>query len=443
MENFLELGLPKALVESLTNMGITKPTPIQAKALPVALEGKDILGSAATGTGKTAAFAIPIINKIVRDSSATALILSPTRELATQICEAIKLMSAKSCEAKTALLIGGDSMHKQLNQLRTRPRIIVGTPGRVTDHLKRRSLDLSKVKILVLDETDRMLDMGFAPQIEVIAKYVPVERQTLLFSATMPHNIVKLSQRYLTNPVKIEAGEMNKPADNIKHEIVNVDGNTKFVKLCEQLDRREGSVVIFVKTKHGADKLSRKLNKENFASEAIHGDLRQRQRERVIQDFRDSKYRILVATDVASRGLDIPHIKHVINHDLPQKPEDFIHRIGRTARNGAEGEAVSLIMAEDSRMWRDINRLLNPGAPELEVKRDYANNNNRGRNRNNSRSRNSGGGYKGNNPRSEGRDANIGGGYKGNNPRSNDNRPRSNEDRPRRFKKYSNDSKVA
>ncbi len=364
MENFLELGLPKSLTEALTNMGITKPTPIQEKAIPVALEGRDILGSAATGTGKTAAFAIPVINKIIRDVTASALILTPTRELATQICEAIKKMTAKNCEAKTALLIGGDSMQKQLNQLRSRPRIIIGTPGRVTDHLKRRTLNLDTVKILILDETDRMLDMGFSIQIEEIAKYIPAQRQTMLFSATMPKNIVRLSERYLNNPVKIEVDVANQPAKNINHSVINVQEANKFATLVEQLDKRQGSIVVFVKTKFGAEKLADKLSRENYKADSIHGNLRQRQRDKVIQDFRDSRYRILVATDVASRGLDIPHIKHVINYDLPQKSEDFIHRIGRTARNGAEGEAASLVLPSDFRMWKEINRLINPNAKE-------------------------------------------------------------------------------
>lgn len=382
MENFLELGLPKSLIESLTNMGLNKPTPIQAKAIPVALEGKDILGSAATGTGKTAAFAIPIINKIIRDVTASALILTPTRELATQICEAIKKMTAKNCEAKTALLIGGDSMHKQLNQLRSRPRIIIGTPGRVTDHLKRRSLSLDTVKILVLDETDRMLDMGFSIQIEEIARYLPSQRQTMLFSATMPKNIVRLSEKYLTNPVKIEVDVANQPAKNLNHSVINVQEATKFDTLIDQLDKRDGSVVIFVKTKFGAEKLAHKLSRENHKADSIHGNLRQRQRDRVLQDFRDSRYRILVATDVASRGLDIPHIKHVINYDLPQKSEDFIHRIGRTARNGAEGEAASLVLPSDFRMWKEINKLIDPNAKdEPSSHRPENRNNNGGRNR--------------------------------------------------------------
>jgi superfamily II DNA/RNA helicase len=364
MENFLELGLPKSLTDSLELMGITAPTPIQKQAIPVALEGRDILGSAATGTGKTAAFAIPIINKLLRDVRATALILSPTRELATQICEAFKQMTVKNCELKTALLIGGDSMFKQIKQLGNRPRIIVGTPGRVFDHLKRRTLNLNFVTTLVLDETDRMLDMGFAPQIEQIAKFVPQDRQTLLFSATMPTNIMRLAERYLNNPVKIEAGTVNQPAKNINHTLVKVDEATKYSTLLKQLDERKGSIVIFVKTKFGADKLATKLIRDNHFANAIHGDLKQRQRDKVIQDFRDSKYRILVATDVISRGLDIPHIKHVVNFDLPQKAEDFVHRIGRTARAGAEGEAVTLMLPYDNRMWREISRLLDPSAKD-------------------------------------------------------------------------------
>ncbi len=358
--NFMDLGLPKSLIESLNAMGFKNPTPIQEKAIPAALQGADILGSAQTGTGKTAAFAIPMINKILRDVKSTALILTPTRELATQVYEAVRLMTARNCEAKSALLIGGESIGKQLRQLSARPRIIIGTPGRVYDHFMRRSLRLDQVGFFVLDETDRMLDMGFDVQIEQIAKHLPQNRQTLLFSATMPKNIMSLASRYLNNPIKIEAGVVNQAAKNIDHQVYKVDEANKFFALTDQLSKREGSVIVFVKTKFGADKLARKLRDQNHKADAIHCYLKQRQRDRVISDFRDSKYRILVATDVASRGLDIPHIKHVLNYDLPQKAEDYIHRIGRTARAGEKGEAASFIVPADSRMWREINQLLHP-----------------------------------------------------------------------------------
>jgi superfamily II DNA/RNA helicase len=252
-------------------------------------------------------------------------------------------------------------MGKQLAQLHAKPRIIIGTPGRINDHLERKSLRLQNVGFFVLDEFDRMLDIGLGIQVDAIVKYLPKERQTLMFSATLPENILGLSQKYLQNPVRIAVGESNKPIGKIKQETIQVEESEKYGKLISELDQRQGSIIVFVKTKYGAEKLAVKLRKENHSADAIHGDLRQNKRDSVIRAFRDQKYRIMVATDIAARGLDIPHIEHVINYDMPQCPEDYIHRIGRTARAGAEGSAVNLISPLDGTKWRAIHRMLNPG----------------------------------------------------------------------------------
>jgi superfamily II DNA/RNA helicase len=361
MTDFSQFGLPAQLNAALEQMKYTAPTPIQKQAIPLAMDGKDILGSAQTGTGKTAAFGIPLVAKLLNNPRGNAIVLTPTRELASQVMEVIVQLLGKRSFIQAALLIGGDSMHKQTAALRARPRIIVGTPGRINDHLERGNLILHDTNFLVLDETDRMLDMGFGIQIDRIVKFLPPVRQTLMFSATLPPEIVKMSAKYMNNPERIAVGATNKVALKINQEIVHVNESAKYDELLKQVDARNGSIIVFVKTKRGADKLSERLNKQGHKADTIHGDLHQRKRERVIQNYRDMRFRILVATDIAARGLDIPHIEHVVNYDLPQCPEDYIHRIGRTGRNGSEGSAVCLISPDDSMKWRAIHRLLNPG----------------------------------------------------------------------------------
>ncbi|MGA2654387.1 MAG: DEAD/DEAH box helicase [Gammaproteobacteria bacterium] len=338
-------------------MNYTTPTEIQAKAIPMAMAGHDILGSAQTGTGKTAAFAIPLINKLIEDPSATALILTPTRELAEQVMDVLHQLLNKRRDIKSALLIGGVPIQKQFLRLKDHPRVIVGTPGRINDHLDRRSINFKNNRILVLDEADRMLDMGFGVQLEDIAKHLPNERQTFMFSATIPKRILALSEKFLNNPQRIKIGATHAPLAKIKQDVLRTTEDGKYSSLLKELDIRTGSVIIFAKTKRKVDQLARKLN-EKMGAGAMHGDLRQHQRTRILREFRDQKYRILVATDVAARGLDIPHIEHVINYDLPQAPEDYIHRIGRTARGNAEGSALCFISREDEKYWRAIERLL-------------------------------------------------------------------------------------
>ena len=373
MENFKLLKIEDSLKNSLNKMNFTKPTPIQGIAIPPALEGKDILGTAQTGTGKTLAFSIPLINKLILDKNAFALVMCPTRELATQVMEAIKSIISDKINIKTALLIGGESMQKQLRQLGNRSRIIVGTPGRINDHLKRKSLSLFKVNYLVLDETDRMLDMGFTPQIEQILKFVPKDHQTLLFSATLPDNILKISQKYLNNPERISVGSLSTPIEKIKQETFQITQDKKYHELINQLVERNGSILVFVKTKHGADKIVKRLKYDGHKADAIHGNLRQSKRDRVINGFRNGYSRILVATDVAARGLDIPVIKHVINYDLPQVPEDYIHRIGRTGRAGKEGSALTFLTPSDRAMWNSISKLINPNfkSPQKKINNQF------------------------------------------------------------------------
>jgi superfamily II DNA/RNA helicase len=362
MKNFEGLGLNPALGKSLVHMKYTTPTPIQAQAIPLALEGHDIMGTAQTGTGKTAAFAIPLIEKLLSDPRGSALVLTPTRELGKQIMDIMHQLLGPKSPIKTAFIIGGEPMGKQLNQLRARPRLIVGTPGRINDHLERGSMMLHDTHFLVLDETDRMLDMGFSVQLERIFKYMPEQRQTLMFSATLPQNILKLSAKYLNNPKRVSVGETNVVAKNIKQDVIRIEQDKKYNELLSQLHERNGSVIVFIKTKHGADRMANNLRRDGFTSEALHGDLRQSKRDKVMQNFRKQNFRVLIATDIAARGLDVPHIEHVINYDLPQVAEDFIHRMGRTARAGAEGSAVSFVSSQDGRKWHAIESLLNPGA---------------------------------------------------------------------------------
>ena len=361
MTNFERFGLSKNLNKALIDMDFRDPTPIQSQAIPLALDGKDILGSAQTGTGKTAAFCIPMIELLTRNTNMTALIMTPTRELARQVLDVVNQLIGKQKSIRSACLIGGEAMGKQLNQLRKGPRIIVGTPGRINDHLESETLDLMDCGYLVLDETDRMLDMGFGIQIDQTLQYLPSEKQTLLFSATLPDKIMKLSNKYLYKPERISIESEKVLLTNIKHDIINIDHNKKYKELLTQLSNRSGSVLIFAKTKHGTQRMAKNLTNDGFKADALNGNLNQNKRDKVMNNFRLKKFKILVATDIASRGLDVTHIEHVVNYDLPQVAEDYIHRIGRTGRAGSYGSAICFISPEEQPLWDQINYLLNPG----------------------------------------------------------------------------------
>jgi ATP-dependent RNA helicase DeaD len=362
MLQFSEMGLPQTILHALENQGFTTPTPIQAQSIPLALAGKDILGSAQTGTGKTLAFALPLINHLLNNPESMALVLTPTRELAGQVNDHIQKILGRKIPVKTALLIGGDPYSKQLFQLKS-ARIIIGTPGRIIDHMENNAFNPQIIDFLILDETDRMFDMGFGIQLQEIINQLPSKRQTLMFSATFPPSIEKLAKKQLIQPERISIGSLTMAPQNIKQEFVHVKDTEKYPTLLSELEKREGSIVIFVKTKIMADKLSYRLTKDDHNASAIHGDLRQTKRERVIRGFRSNRFHILVATDVAARGLDVPHVEHVINYDAPQNPEDYIHRIGRTARAGKEGSSLSFITPDEKKKWFFIDKKLKGTSP--------------------------------------------------------------------------------
>jgi ATP-dependent RNA helicase DeaD len=366
---FDSFNLPQHINQALVRMGYTTPTSIQAQAIPFALQGRDILGSAQTGTGKTAAFSIPMIVKLMENPQSMALVLAPTRELASQTLEVVHKLTSNNRDIRTALLIGGEPMGKQFDQLRQNPRLIVGTPGRINDHLRRNPKLLSRVNFIAVDEADRMLDMGFSEQIDEIFAMVPKERQMLMFSATFPESIIKFSRNYLNNPERVSVSNEKINTPKINHVVIRTTDGEKYNDLVEQLNQREGSVLIFVKTQHGTERLAKRLDGNDHPSVVIHGGLRQNQREKAVRTFRQQRARILVATDVAARGLDIPHIEHVINYDLPQVAEDYIHRIGRTGRAGAEGEAMCFVVPSETGKWNAINRILNPGEAPIRKER--------------------------------------------------------------------------
>jgi ATP-dependent RNA helicase RhlE len=366
LKNFSELKLPTALEKALQVMKFEVPTPIQAQAIPTALEGRDMIGCAQTGTGKTAAFSIPMIVTLIQQSDKNALVLVPTRELASQVAQVVQDLTRFLPEMRSACLIGGVPMKPQLKALSRSPRIIVATPGRLVDHLKQRNLSLGKTGILVLDEADRMLDLGFAPQLNEILRYLPKVRQTLLFSATLPSSILSLANRYLHNPTRVQVGELHASVPKITQKTLNVSNQQKNDALLDELNAREGTVLVFARTQSRTDRVARYLESYGVSVARIHGGRSQGQRVRALDGFRQGTFRILVATDIAARGIDIDHVAHVINYDLPQVPEDYLHRIGRTGRAGRSGEALSLLTPEDRAGWKAIHRLL--GGQSVEAK---------------------------------------------------------------------------
>ncbi|MEO6139083.1 MAG: DEAD/DEAH box helicase [Luteimonas sp.] len=361
---FESLGLSPALLRALAENNYTTPTPIQIEAIPLAMAGHDLLGGAQTGTGKTAAFALPLLQRLSKETPPNgsrkprALILTPTRELAVQVAESIKTYG-RHLRLNVTTIYGGAGMGPQVDSLRRGTDILVATPGRLIDHMERGSAKLDAIEVLVLDEADRMLDMGFLPAIKRILNRVPKERQTLLFSATFEEQIKSLALEFMRNPKQVQVTAKNTIAETIVHRAHPVDGSRKRDLLIDILTKRHtDQVLIFGKTKHGCNRLAEQLEDAGLKAVAIHGNKSQAQRQKALRDFKMGKARVLVATDVAARGLDIPNLPLVINHDLPMVAEDYIHRIGRTGRAGAAGEALSLVSPEEGGLLRQIQRML-------------------------------------------------------------------------------------
>lgn len=352
---FYGLGIAPNILEILNRLNFTKPTPIQEKSITPAIEGKDLIGIAQTGTGKTLAFAIPLIQRVLGGKQ--GLIVLPTRELALQVSEVVHKIGG-SCGIRSAVLIGGESMNRQIQSLRRNPHIVIGTPGRIIDHLQQKTLALSRVAILVLDEADRMLDMGFAPQLKRILQAVPHERQTLLFSATMPEDILRMARNYMKLPLRIEVAPPGTPATKITQELFFVEKQDKSRLLEKIMSEYRGSILVFSRTKHGAKKITSNIRALGHTAAEIHSNRSLNQRKEALAGFRNGRYRILVATDIAARGIDVKGIELVVNYDLPDNPGEYVHRIGRTGRVSSVGHAISFATPDQRGDVRGIERLI-------------------------------------------------------------------------------------
>ena len=359
--SFYGLGIAPKILEVLDRMEFTIPTPIQHKAIPVAAEGKDIIGIAQTGTGKTLAFAIPIIQRLSQRKG-RCLVLVPTRELAIQVDETFQKL-APLFSMRSAVIIGGASMHLQVQALRKNPRILIATPGRLVDHISQRTILLADINILVLDEADRMLDMGFLPQIEQILKYIPKDRQTMLFSATIPTEIIKIGTAHMKLPINIEVAPSGTTVERVIQELFIVKKDSKRRLLTKLLAQYNGSVLLFSRTKMGAAKITRFIRGAGYTSAEIHSNRSLGQRREALEGFKTGKYRVLVATDIAARGIDVKGIELVINYDLPEDSENYVHRIGRTARAGSEGRAISFATPDQRDDIKNIERIIKTTLP--------------------------------------------------------------------------------
>lgn len=362
--SFHALGLSEALLQDLADAGFASPTPIQERAIPPALAGRDVIGCAQTGTGKTAAFLIPIIERLalLPKGQPQALILAPTRELALQTLTTIEKLG-RSRRISATVIVGGADMQAQVRGLRQRPDIVVATPGRLLDHMWNGTIALSSMKMLVLDEADRMLDMGFAPQINQILDALPEQRQTLLFSATLPADLARLVQASVNNPVRVLVAPSATTAEGVTQAVHHISHADKPDLLLSLLGADQATALIFTRTKHRADRLGRMLGHAGHRVAVLHGDRSLSQRRAALEGFRRGTFRVLVATDIAARGIDVANIGHVINFDLPNCPEDYVHRIGRTARMKTTGRATSFVTGEDQHQLRDIERLLGHAVP--------------------------------------------------------------------------------
>ncbi|RUM21967.1 DEAD/DEAH box helicase [Rhizobium vallis] len=365
LTNFESLGVSKPIVATLFQLGIETPTPIQEQAIPLLLQGRDLIGLAQTGTGKTAAFGLPLIEKLLADErrpdnrTTRTLILAPTRELVNQIAENLKKFIRKS-SLRINVVVGGVSINKQQLQLEKGTDVLVATPGRLLDLVNRRAITLTTVRYLVLDEADQMLDLGFVHDLRKIAKLVPKKRQTMLFSATMPKAIADLAGEYLVDPLKVEVTPPGKAADKVEQYVHFVGGKNDKTELLRKslTENPDGRAIVFLRTKHGAEKLMKHLENIGYSVASIHGNKSQGQRERALKAFRDGSIKTLIATDVAARGIDIPAVSHVYNYDLPEVPDAYVHRIGRTARAGRDGIAIAFCAPDEAKLLRDIERLM-------------------------------------------------------------------------------------
>ena len=365
--SFEQLGLSTELLRAISDQGYVSPTPIQEQAIPVILEGKDVMGGAQTGTGKTASFTLPMLQRLQIHANTSmspakhpvrALILVPTRELAMQVHDSVKTYSKYSA-LRSAVVYGGVNIDTQIEIVRSGAEILVATPGRLLDHIQQKTLTLTKVEVFILDEADRMLDMGFLPDIKQIIHLLPEHRQNLMFSATFSAEIKKLANKLLQNPVLIEVAKQNSVSELITHVVYPIESGKKQGLLIHLIQKENlQQVLVFTRTKHGADRLVQRLKRHEITSEAIHGDRNQLQRTQALDNFKQGLIRVLVATDVAARGLDIEELSHVINFELPNNPEDYVHRIGRTGRAGSKGVAISLVSKEENNLLVDIEKLL-------------------------------------------------------------------------------------
>jgi len=350
------------LLAALEAAGYRTPTPIQARALGPALEGRDLIGTAQTGTGKTAAFALPIIHRLHRKMELGALVLAPTRELAKQIVGVFNELGS-GVGIRVALIVGGMPVEGDWKALSSWPNVVVATPGRLIDHLEQKSVDLSEIEMFVIDEADRMHDMGFIPQIRRVIAALPAERQTLMFTATMPPDVERIVRQNMRDPVKIQVGPASQPVEQAEQRLYYLE-ETEKTRLLQTLLRKEtGRVLVFVKTKRGVDRLARRIHGRHLRTTRLHGDRLQAERDESMDGFREGRYRVLIATDIAARGIDVADIEHVINYDFPRSPEDYIHRIGRTARLAAAGRATSFVTPHDRRSLAALERLLGSKLP--------------------------------------------------------------------------------
>jgi len=358
---FYGLGIAPKILDILERLKFKVPTPIQLKVIPLALEGKDIIGIAQTGTGKTHAFAIPMCQSLAQKPG-MGLILAPTRELAVQISENFQPL-AYAFGIRTACLIGGAPMEGQVQALRKNPRIVIATPGRLIDHMTHWNITLESVKVMVFDEADRMFDMGFAPQIEKILRFLPKERQTMLFSATIPKAIMDMTSRYMKLPLCVEIAPSGTTAEQVTQELFIVKKEAKFALLGKLLAQYHGAVILFSRTKHNAKKIARSIREMGYSSAEIHSNRSLGQRRDALDGFKSGKYKVLVATDIASRGIDVRGIELVVNFDLPDDAENYVHRIGRTGRAGHKGHAISFATPDQSRDVRDIEKIIRSTLP--------------------------------------------------------------------------------